>query len=77
MLYTSDAIIRMANQTPEVIERLLKLSHDKLPEVIAKARSLQTASPVDAEQNGKLENLIGVVSMMKAKHTHGDAMVMD
>lgn len=76
MLFNSTAIICMANQTPEVIERLLFLSKDKLPEVIAKARSLQTTSPVDAEQNGKLENLIGVVSMMKAKHTHGDAMIL-
>lgn len=74
MLFNSTAIIRMAKEKPEVIERLLKLSGEKLPEIISKARSLQTPSPMDAEQNGMLENLIGVVSMIKAKQTHGDAM---
>mgnify|MGYP007128602310 CR=1 FL=1 len=76
MLFDSKAIIRMAKEKPEVIERLLKLSGEKLSDIISKARALQTPSPVDAEQNGILENFIGVVSMIKAKQTHGDAMIL-
>ena len=70
------AIIRMANATPERrLEMLAETNNSK--GIIAKAKELIGPSPIDHEQNQKLEDLIAQLSLPEAKRKYGDAVELE
>lgn len=61
MNITAAAVIRLANASPEKRDEMLKETSD-FKGIIKKAKELMEASPVDQEQNKKLDELIGACS---------------